>query len=200
MQPKWDERYSEDEFAFGTEPNTFLVQQASLLSGPVLALAEGEGRNAVYMATIGLEVYGVDASSVGLAKAHRLADSRGVSIQTDVVDLAEFNPRENHYGTVVSIFAHLPSAIRQRLYPLVERCLVPGGLILCEAYSKEQIHRDTGGPKDLDLLMSRKDFESAFPNCDIVLSQEIDREVLEGCYHTGLASVVQFVARKRKLG
>lgn len=193
----WNERYSSGDFVYGTEPNSFLVEHAELLVSPVLSLGEGEGRNAVYLASFGLEVLGVDASDVGLAKAQSLAKSRGVVIQSEVADLAKYEPPENSFGSVVSIFAHLPSVIRKRLYPLVERSLKPGGIVLFEAYSKAQLARDTGGPKDLDLLMALVDIENAFPNCEPILSQEIEREVIEGSFHTGLASVVQFIARKK---
>lgn len=193
----WNERYSSDDFAYGTEPNAFLVQNAKILTGPVLSLAEGEGRNAVFLASLGLEVLGVDGSEAGLAKAQRLAASRGLTIRTEVADLATYEPPENVYGSVVSISAHLPSAVRKRLYPLVERSLKPGGIILLEAYSKAQIARDTGGPRDLDMLMASEDMEKEFPNCEPILSREMEREVVEGKFHTGLASVVQFIARKK---
>src|SRR4051794_36043557 len=104
----WNERYSADEFAYGTEPNAFLVQNAKLLTGPVLSLAEGEGRNAVYLASLGLDVLGIDGSDVGMAKAQRLAASRGLTIRTEIADLAAYEPPANAFGAVVSIFAHLP--------------------------------------------------------------------------------------------
>src|SRR6185503_21353156 len=160
----WNERYAGNEFAYGTEPNSFLVQNASLLTSPVLSLAEGEGRNAVFLASLGLDVLGVDASDVGLAKAQQLAASRGLSIRTEVADLASYEPPENHYGSVVSISAHLPSKVRNRFYPHVERSLKPGGIILLEAYAKAQISRNTGGPKDLDLLVDLADLQQQFPN------------------------------------
>ena len=193
----WNQRYSGDEFAYGTEPNSFLSQNASILTSPVLSLAEGEGRNAVYLASLGLAVLGVDGSEVGLAKAQKLATSKGVSIETEVVDLATYEPPENYFGSVVSISAHVPSTIRRRLHGFVERSLKPGGILLLEAYTKAQIARGTGGPKDPDMLMAREDLEKEFLNCDVILSQEIEREVVEGAYHTGLASVVQFIARKK---
>src|SRR5262245_33623549 len=110
----WNERYSSSEFAYGTEPNSFLVQNVRLLSSPVLSLAEGEGRNAIFLASHGLDVLGVDASDVGLAKAQRLAAARGVTIRTALADLASFEPVENLYGSVISISAHLPSKVRGR--------------------------------------------------------------------------------------
>lgn len=128
----WNQRYGSDGFAYGTEPNSFLAENADLLTGPVLSLAEGEGRNAVFLASLGLDVLGIDGSEVGLAKAHKLAKSKGVSIRTEVADLAKYEPLANCYGSVVSISAHLPSDVRRRLYPQVEQSLKPGGIILLD--------------------------------------------------------------------
>lgn len=192
----WNERYAVEDYVYGTEPNAFLVEQAERLIDPILSLAEGEGRNAVFLASLGFQVHGVDGSEVGLAKAQKLAHARGVEIQTEVADLGVFEPEANRYGSVVSIFAHLPSAIRQRLYPLVENCLKPGGILLLEAYSEDQLRRDTGGPKNLDLLMSRAKIEQEFPNLEPILLHELERDVSEGIHHTGVASVVQFIGRK----
>ena len=193
----WNQRYAGDEFAYGTEPNSFLVQNAKILIGPVLSLAEGEGRNAVFLASLGLDVLGVDGSEAGLAKAQKLAASRGLAIRTEVADLATYEPPANFFGAVVSISAHLPSDIRKRLHRLVERSLKPGGIMLLEAYTKAQVTRNTGGPKDPDMLMARVEIEKEFPNCETILSREIEREVIEGQFHTGLASVVQFIAKKK---
>jgi SAM-dependent methyltransferase len=193
----WNERYAADGFAYGTEPNAFLAQHAKLLVGPVLSLAEGEGRNAVFLASLGLDVLGVDGSEVGLAKARALAAARGVSIRTEVADLATYEPPEQAFGAVVSISAHLPSVARKRLHGLAERALRPGGIVLLEAYTRAQLARTTGGPKDPDMLMSRADLLAEFANCEPMLAREIEREVVEGRFHTGLASVVQFLARKR---
>ncbi|MFO1003223.1 MAG: class I SAM-dependent methyltransferase [Planctomycetaceae bacterium] len=192
----WNDRYRGETFAYGTEPNTFLVEHSKLLKGPVLSLAEGEGRNAVYLASQGLDVLGVDAAEVGLAKAHQLAEAKGVSIRTEVVDLASYVPLANSFGSVVSISAHLPTLVRQRLYPLLELCLKPGGIILLEAYAKSQLSRSTGGPKDPDMLLTVEDLRAEFSNCELLLCQEVERDVVEGEYHTGLASVVQFIGRK----
>ena len=193
----WNQRYTGDDFAYGTEPNSFLSQNAKLLIGPVLSLAEGEGRNAVFLASLGMDVLAVDGSEVGLAKAQQLAASRGLAIRTEVADLATYEPPESSFGSVISISSHLPSVVRKRLHRLVERCLKPGGIILLEAYAKAQLARNTGGPKDPDMLMARVEIEKEFPNCESILSLEIEREVVEGKFHTGLASVVQFIARKK---
>jgi SAM-dependent methyltransferase len=141
----WNQRYAGDRFVYGIEPNSFLAEHSALLTGPALSLSEGEGRNAVFLASLGLDVLGVDISSVGLEKARRLAEQNGLRIRTEVVDLATYEPGELHFGAVISIFAHLPGAIRQRLYPLIARSLKPDGLIVLEAYAESQLSRDTGG-------------------------------------------------------
>ena len=193
----WNKRYAGDDYLYGTEPNSFLVAQYKVLREPVLSLSEGEGRNAVFLASRGLEVVCVDISAVALEKAKRLAKSRGVEITTIVCDLEDFEPEERRYGSVVSISAHLPSRVRHRLYPLIEQSLRPGGTIVLEAYSENQLSRDTGGPKDLDMLMTVDKLHREFPNCEPLLLRDIEREVSEGEGHTGMASVVQFIARRK---
>lgn len=201
MSPKtydesfWNQRYAGDRFVYGTEPNAFLAEHSGLLTGPVLSLSEGEGRNAVFLASLGLDVLGVDISSVGLEKARQLAESRGVKIRTEVADLATYEPGEARFGAVISIFAHLPGAIRQRLYPLIARSLKPDGVILLEAYAESQLARDTGGPKDADMLMTVEKIRREFPTLEPILLRETERDVSEGEGHTGMASVVQFVGR-----
>ncbi len=193
----WNQRYTGDEYIYGIEPNSFLSEHVGMLTGPTLSLAEGEGRNAVFLASQGLKVHSVDGSEVGLAKAQALALSRGVEIQTEVADLEMFEPAVNCYGSVISISAHLPSTVRNRLYPFVERCLKPGGIIILEAYTENQLTKNTGGPKDPDMLMSQAKIKREFPNIEPILLRELKRDIREGKYHTGMASVVQFIGRKK---
>lgn len=193
----WDKRFAGEEFFYGTTANDFLQQQVHQLAGKVLSIAEGEGRNAVFMAQQGLQVLGVDGSKVGLEKAQKLAAKKGVSIETQVVDLAEYTPTPAGFDGAVSIFAHLPPQLRKAVHQKVEEALKPGGIVVLEGYSKEQLNNDTGGPKNIDMLFSLADIQADFPNCEVLLGQTIEREVFEGSGHTGLASVVQFVAKKR---
>lgn len=193
----WDARYSDEEYIYGVEPNAFLAEFSGRLNGPILSLAEGEGRNAVFLAGLGHAVHCVDGSAVALAKAERLAKAKGVTITTEVVDLANFVPQSDHYGSVISISAHLPSSIRHRLYPLVEACLQTHGTLLLESYSLHQLQRNTGGPKDIDLLMSIEKIQTEFPHLNPVRLCEVEREVVEGKLHTGMASVVQFIGIKK---
>ncbi len=193
----WNNRYFGSAYVYGQDPNSFLVEHCSLLVGPVLSLSEGEGRNAVFLASCGLEVVGVDISAVALEKAANLAKLRGVDIKMVLADLGTYEPEENYYGSVISISAHLSSAARDRLYPLVARSLKPDGVILLEAYSENQLSRDTGGPKDSDMLMTVDKLRQEFPSLEPILLREIEREVSEGEGHTGMAWVVQFIARKK---
>ena len=193
----WNNRYANPDYLYGTEPNLFLAEHYSLLRGPVLSLSEGEGRNAVFLASRGLAVTGVDISAVALEKAERLAKSCGVEIKTVVADLATFDPEANHYGSVISISAHLPSAIRNKLYPLIERSLKRDGVIILEAFSEDQLLRNTVGPKDADMLMTVEKIQREFPNYEAILLREVEREVAEGDGHRGMASVVQFIGRRK---
>lgn len=195
-QKFWDKRYITEQYLYGKQANTFLAENVDLLSEPVLSLSEGEGRNAVFMALKGLSVLGVDCSKVGLEKAQSLAKPKEVVIKTEVADLAHYQPKEQHYGSVVSIFAHLPSSIRLRLSPLIEAALKPNGIFILEAYSEKQLAKDTGGAKDIDMLMSVAKLRQEFPDLTPILAQEIEREVFEGEGHTDMAFVVQFIARK----
>jgi cyclopropane fatty-acyl-phospholipid synthase-like methyltransferase len=192
----WNERYAQEGFAYGTDPNGFLQENAHRLAGPVLSLAEGEGRNAVYLASLGLEVVGVDASEVGLNKAQTLAARRGVKLQTQVVDLANYTPPAGIFASVVSIFCHLPKSVRRPLHARLAENLKPGGVILLEAYTPEQTRRSTGGPREPDICPTAEELRGEFPGFDIELLRETEREVVEGRFHTGLASVVQLIARK----
>lgn len=192
----WNQRYADGGYLFGTEPNAFLAEHWERLEGPVLSLSEGEGRNAVFLAARGLEVVGVDLSSVALQKAQRLAESRGVTIKTVLADLATFEPEADHYGSVVSISAHLPSDVRHALYPRVERSLKTGGILILEAYSENQRLRGTGGPKDVDLLMTVDKIRRELPALEPIVLREVEREFSEGEAHQGMSSVVQFVGRK----
>ena len=143
----WNKRYANRDYLYGTEPNSFLAENYRLLSSPVLSLSEGEGRNAVFLATRGLEVVGVDISAVALEKAQRLAEACGVEIKTLVADLSTFEPEENHYGSVISISAHLPSRVRKRLYPLIERSLKRDGVVVLEAFRKTNSHDPPADPR-----------------------------------------------------
>lgn len=194
----WDERYQQDGFHFGDQPNTFLQAQAHRLkpNSQILMLCEGEGRNGVFLAEQGHRVTGIDASAVGLAKAHRLAAARGVQIETEVVDLADYEFTANRWDAVIAIFAHLDPELRVRVHGRVVEALKPGGLLILEAYRPEQLNYGTGGPPIAERMMTPEGLRQEFMGLETILLQETVRPVLEGEGHTGDGAVVQFIARK----
>lgn len=194
----WNNVYSSNDYYYGTKPNDFLAEHVGKLNGRILSLAEGEGRNAVFMAEQGLDVLAVDGSDVGLRKAQELAQSRNVQIDTLLTDLNDFVPPANSLDGVLSVFAHLPSATRHVLHQRCEQALKPNGIFMLEGYSQAQLSRTTGGPKNPDMLFRLEELLKDFSSSDMVLGQEIDREVLEGRGHTGLASVVQLIIMRKR--
>ncbi len=193
----WDDRYGQPGFAYGTEPNDWLAAQAALIpKGRVLSVADGEGRNGVFLASLGHDVTSVDASPVGLAKASALAAARGVPLTTVVADLAEFEIEPIAWQGIVSIFCHLPAPLRRRVHAQVVRGLAPGGVFILEAYTVAQLKRGTGGPKAAELLPSLDDLRAELEGLELVHAAEREREVHEGAFHDGPSDVVQVVARK----
>ncbi|MDH5631733.1 MAG: class I SAM-dependent methyltransferase [Gammaproteobacteria bacterium] len=194
----WDERYGEAGYAYGTEPNSFLAEHARLIpsGGAVLCLAEGEGRNAVWLGEQGYKVTGVDSSSVGLNKAKALAAERGVSIDTVCADLAGYSVEPTSWDGVVSIFCHVTPPIRQRLHAEVVAGLKPGGVLILEAYRPKQLEYGTGGPPVAELMMQLDVARAELDGLEWVHAVELDRPVVEGKYHTGMGAVVQLIGRK----
>ena len=198
MTTDWDARYAETGWAFGTEPNDFLREQADVLPahGRVLCLAEGEGRNAVWLAERGHRVTGVDTAAVGLAKAHALAATRGVTIETVVADLATFDLGHEAWDAIVSIFAHVPADVRRRVHAAIPHALRPHGVLLLEAYRPEQLQQGTGGPPDDARMLNLARLRDELVGLDEVLAREVTRDVIEGRYHTGAAHTVQWIGRR----
>lgn len=198
-QGQWNSRYESDEYFYGTSPNDFLRQNyGSIPSGKVLCLADGEGRNSVFLAQMGYDVSSVDISTVGVEKTKRLAAERGVTVNAMVGDLADFDLGKQQWAGIVSIFSHVPRLIRQNLHRRVVDALVPGGVMLLEAYTVHQIGRGTGGPQVPELLMSEQELRNELVGLSVIYAGEINRSVVEGTGHTGMASVVQFLGRKPK--
>ncbi|MDP0495234.1 MAG: class I SAM-dependent methyltransferase [Verrucomicrobiota bacterium JB024] len=197
----WDERYRAPDFAYGTEANDFLRAEFGRIpaGGRVLCLAEGQGRNAVFLARQGYAVTAVDQSPVGLGRARELARSQGVSIETVVANLAQFDLGSGWAG-IVSIFGHLPPIVRQRVHAAIPGALVPGGVFLLEAYTPRQhsMPGRGGPPADRrDFLMELAVLKTELPGLDFAIGRELDREVNEGAFHEGLGAVVQVAAVKR---
>jgi SAM-dependent methyltransferase len=197
--PSWDERYNVSDYVYGTDPNEYLVEVADRIpKGPVLCLAEGEGRNAVYLAEQGYEVTAVDSSSVGLEKARKLARVRSVTIETIHADLADFEIGDERWAGIVSIFCHLPAELRRLVCRRCVDGLRPGGAVVMEAYTPRQISYGTGGPQTVDLLVDPEDVKRELSGLQLERAVEKVREINEGRYHCGAGAVVQILGFKNQ--
>jgi hypothetical protein len=193
----WDERFNTTEYVYGTDPNAFLANVITQMpTGRTLCIAEGEGRNAVFLAGHGHDVVAVDASTVGLAKAQRLASERSVTIETVVADLAHFEIAAESWDAIVSIFAHVPADIRKPLHRKIVQGLRSGGMLVLEAYTPEQIKLGTGGPPVPELTMNLDILREELDGLVFQHAVELQRDVIEGRFHTGKGAVVQMVAIK----
>ena len=193
----WDERYSAAEYVYGTKPNNFLEANfSSIPKGKVLSLAEGEGRNAVFLAKQGYSVTAVDASLVGLNKARKLAEDNGVIIEFIQADLADYDLGENQWDGIVSIFCPLPSSVRKQLHKKVAAGLKRNGVFLIEAYTPDQLKHGTGGGNSVDVMQSKETLSIELAGLKFQHLIELEREIIEGIYHTGIGAVVQAIALK----
>ncbi len=194
----WNDTYDTEHYVYGTEPNDFLREHVNHLpKGKVLCLAEGEGRNAVFLAKLGYEVTAVDLSHVGLQKAERLAEENQVEIETVCADLAQFDLGEEAWNGVVSIFCHLPADLRADVYHRVQMALKPNGVFLVEGYTPLQLSYKTGGPPVAEMMVSQSVLEQELPQMEFLHLTELERSIVEGTNHTGLGHVAQAVAVKR---
>lgn len=195
----WDERYAGEEYHFGTDPNTFLVSQQSLLRPGMscLALADGEGRNGVWLAEQGLDVLSVDSSPVALEKARQLARSRGVAAKFERVDLMQWPWEENRFDVVAAIFIQFaPPGLREQMFVHIKRCLKPGGLLLLQGYTPRQLHYRTGGPSQAENLYTETLLREAFADMETIELREHDDVISEGAGHSGMSALIDLVARK----
>ncbi len=189
----WDERYRVEGFAYGSQPNDFLKEVRPRLpaKGRVLCLAEGEGRNAVYLAEQGFTVLAIDSSAVGLEKANGLAKTRGVAIQTIVADLNDFVIEPASFDAVVLIWCHMPLPMRSKVHRASVAGLRPGGAFVLESYTPRQRELKTGGPPNVELLQTLDDLRRDVGSLRLDVAQELERKVHEGRLHNGLSAVVQ---------
>ncbi len=194
----WDACYACDDYVYGTAPNTFLRESAHHLAagGRILVLADGEGRNGCWLAEQGFQVVTVDGSAVAVGKARRLAAERGVEAEILHADLADFDPGSEAWDGVVSIFCHLPPALRTTVHHRVTEALRPGGVMILEAYTPAQVGLGTGGPPDPVFCMSAAGLRRELEGLELLHLEELRRPVVEGRLHSGEGEVVQLVGRK----
>ena len=205
MAATWDARYGAqpDDFYYGTQPNDFLREQEPRLprGARVLCLAEGEGRNAVWLALRGHRVASVDLSPVGVQKTLALAARHGVAVEAAVGDLAAFEIERGAWDAVVSIWAHVPHPLRRSVHAAVAAGLRPGGVFIFEAYSPRQLElvragTAKGGPGSAELLATLEDVRAELAGLDLSDAAERDRDVQEGAGHAGVSAVTQLVATR----
>ena len=198
----WNDRYSNDEFAYGEEPNNYLEEQLRKLNvGTILFPAEGEGRNAVFAAKLGWTVSAFDISIEGKNKAAKLAEKLNVVIDYQVGELQTLNFETEQFDVIALIYAHFPANIKSLYHKAFDKYLKEGGVIIFEAFSKKHIEYVTvnnkvGGPKDIASLFSIEEIKSDFANYEIIELAEKEVELNEGIFHNGKGSVIRFVGRK----
>lgn len=197
----WNERYSGEDFVYGVEPNDFLFQKYGRIKkdGRVLCLAEGEGRNAVFLAKMGFEVTAVDQAAVGLEKAQKLARENGVEINTVAADLATYDLGQAEWDGIVSVFAHVPAEVRKAIHGNFHGALKAEGVLILEAFTLRQLEMDgEGGPpaSNRDFFMSLDGLKNEIRPLKVIHGAECDRELHEGDFHHGRCAVVQLLGMK----
>ncbi|UVI27755.1 class I SAM-dependent methyltransferase [Paenibacillus spongiae] len=198
MNNQWNIRFQDENYIYGTEPNAFLseMHRRLRLTGDALAIAEGEGRNAVFLAEEGMNVTAWDYAESGLNKANKLAEARGVRIQTELVDLNEARFAKDRWDEVVCVFGHFPKELRMKTLLGVKDAVKPGGYFITEVYSHYQIPYQSGGPQNLELLYAPEEICQTFADWRIVhfFMGEVERH--EGTLHNGLSHVIQFAGQR----
>ncbi|MFN8317854.1 MAG: class I SAM-dependent methyltransferase [Saprospiraceae bacterium] len=198
MTSFWDERYSDTEFVYGKDPNVFFAENLDLFQpgSKLFFPAEGEGRNAVFAAENGCEVLAWDQSEAARNKAMLLASERKVDITYLVGDWQDLHFANQRFDAIILIYAHFPSSIRNALHSQLVDWLKPGGLIVFEAFSKDQLKYESGGPKSADMLFNEEEVLKEFSNLKFKTLRTEIIDLKEGKYHVGKGSVVRFVAIK----
>ena len=197
MKAFWNERYAETAYAYGQEANDFLKAQQIGSDLKVLCLAEGEGRNGVYLAGLGNDVTCIDYSEEGLKKTSQLAAQNGVEVSCICADLGEMQLKANTWDVIVAIFAHFPKLVKSHIWPQIFTALKPGGKLIMEVYDQEQLRFGTGGPQQPDLLYSKEELiELIVGDYQSFQIEKVFRDVHEGAYHNGASATLQVVATK----
>jgi SAM-dependent methyltransferase len=196
---RWNRRFGAEDYIFGTAPNAFLAAHKPLLpvSGRALCVADGEGRNSVWLAEQGLEVTAFDFSPVGVEKARRLAAERGVRVRHEVASVYDFPWPEAAFDVVAAIFVQFADpAMRAFMFERMARALASGGVLLLEGYTPRQLEYGTGGPSRAENFYTAPMLRDAFAALRILELREYDADVTEGTRHSGRSALIDLVARK----
>jgi len=194
----WNTRYKESKYAYGTEPNDFLKSKFTILKphSKILCLAEGEGRNALFLAENNHNVTAIDYSLEGLNKLSKLAKERKLNIDTLCIDLSLYKIEANKWDAIICIFGHFPSDLRKAVFNQVYSGLNNDGFFLMEAYHKNQLNYKTGGPQVSELLYSIEELQNDFSEFENISIETSIKEIEEGKYHKGTSAVIQVIASK----
>lgn len=195
----WNKRFAGQDYLFGREPNEYLRSQASLLApgGRALCVADGEGRNSVWLARQGLQVEAFDIAEIGVAKARKLAAEAGVSVEFHVSGCDDWPWTSDTYDAVVAIFVQFADPeMRARLFANMARALKPGGVLILQGYTPRQLDYKTGGPGVLSHLYTADLLREAFASLQTIELMEYDAKLNEGAQHSGQSALIGFVARK----
>ena len=196
---RWETRFRAPGYAFGKEPNAFLKSQVRRLprSGTALSVADGEGRNGVWLAEQGLDVTTIDFSPTGVEKARALSAERGVKLRTELADVTTWQWPSEAYDVIAGIFIQFVTpAERERLFAGMKRALKPGGLLILQGYRTEQLKYRTGGPQNPEQLYTHALLQSAFGDMAELEIREHDSAISEGTSHVGMSALIDLAAKK----
>ena len=196
---RWNERFATEDYLFGTEPNAFLAAQGHLLKPgqKALAIADGEGRNGVWLTEQRLAVLSIDFSPVALTKARQLASARAVDLKTELADMETWEWAPDQFNVVAAIFIQFANPqLREVIFRGIRRTLVPGGVLILQGYRQEQLQYGTGGPSSVQNMYTAHLLRNAFSDFDILRLEEHDSAIREGQGHGGMSALIDFIARK----
>lgn len=194
----WNERFKNDDYYYGKTPNVFFKKSIdNLKAGKIYLPGDGEGRNGVYAAKMGWEVFAVDISEEGKSKAEKLASEIGVSINYKIAGLEEHIPPTDYFDAAAVIFLHFEANLRKKFHQRIINSLKTGGVLICEVYHKNQLMNGTGGPKEIDLLYTLEQIKEDFSTMQIEYLEHVKENLNEGNNHNGISDLIRLVARKK---
>ena len=197
MTNMWDQRFGEQGYAYGDKGNAFMADcLRQLKTGKALFPAEGEGRNAVHAAAAGWEAVAYDPSVEGKKKALMLCERHDVTLDYHLAGHQDFTERESSFDLLVLVFAHVPVEMRRPLHQKLWRLVKPGGHLILEGFSKDQLGLSSGGPKELSMLFEKSEVQNDFSSVQWLVAEEGPIELDEGKYHQGLAHTLRLFGTK----